>query len=110
MDSPCKIVARGWDRMNWILMELDSPAIILAVYMFIFGLGTISEFLCCFAQLLMCTSHSHRTSWYIIYDPASRHAFPLTHPAEFQIPPQVSRYASFMFSFVGRGACKRRLL
>lgn len=24
---------------------------------------------------------------------------------EFQIPPQVSRYASFMFSFIGRGLC-----
>ncbi|KAK0382470.1 COPI associated protein [Colletotrichum limetticola] len=24
---------------------------------------------------------------------------------EFQIPPQVSRYASFLFSFVGRGVC-----
>ena len=27
----------------------------------------------------------------------------LTHAAEFQIPPQVARYASFMFSFIGRG-------
>ncbi|KXT08020.1 hypothetical protein AC579_2535 [Pseudocercospora musae] len=26
---------------------------------------------------------------------------------EFQIPPQVARYASFMFSFIGRGVCKR---
>ncbi|KAF6837064.1 COPI associated protein [Colletotrichum musicola] len=25
---------------------------------------------------------------------------------EFQIPPQVSRYASFLFSFVGRGVCE----
>ena len=25
---------------------------------------------------------------------------------EFQIPPQVARYASFMFSFIGRGCCK----
>ena len=24
---------------------------------------------------------------------------------EFQIPPQVARYASFMFSFIGRGVC-----
>lgn len=24
---------------------------------------------------------------------------------EFQVPPQVSRYASFMFSFIGRGIC-----
>lgn len=29
----------------------------------------------------------------------------LTSTAEFQIPPQVARYASFMFSFIGRGAC-----
>jgi len=26
--------------------------------------------------------------------------------AEFQIPPQVARYASFMFSFIGRGVCE----
>lgn len=26
--------------------------------------------------------------------------------AEFQIPQQVARYASFMFSFLGRGLCK----
>lgn len=25
---------------------------------------------------------------------------------EFQIPPQVSRYANFLFSFIGRGVCK----
>lgn len=25
---------------------------------------------------------------------------------EFQIPPQVARYASFMFSFLGRGICR----
>lgn len=29
----------------------------------------------------------------------------LTVAAEFQIPPQVSRYANFLFSFVGRGVC-----
>jgi hypothetical protein len=29
---------------------------------------------------------------------------------EFQIPPQVSRYASFMFSFLGRGVCEYRIL
>ncbi|KAI5269900.1 hypothetical protein E4T47_06729 [Aureobasidium subglaciale] len=28
----------------------------------------------------------------------------LTRCAEFQIPPQIARYASFMFSFIGRGA------
>lgn len=27
---------------------------------------------------------------------------------EFQIPPQVVKYASFMFSFLGRGVCKLR--
>ena len=27
----------------------------------------------------------------------------LTSLSEFQIPPQVARYASFMFSFIGRG-------
>lgn len=29
----------------------------------------------------------------------------LTSHAEFQIPPQIARYASFMFSFIGRGVC-----
>ncbi len=29
----------------------------------------------------------------------------LTVATEFQIPPQVSRYANFLFSFVGRGVC-----
>jgi hypothetical protein len=28
------------------------------------------------------------------------------HDTEFQIPQQVARYASFMFSFLGRGICK----
>ncbi|TLD13466.1 uncharacterized protein PgNI_03637 [Pyricularia grisea] len=33
------------------------------------------------------------------------HTFELTTALlEFQIPPQVSRYASFLFSFIGRGA------
>lgn len=31
--------------------------------------------------------------------------FTATGLLEFQIPPQVARYASFMFSFVGRGVC-----
>lgn len=30
----------------------------------------------------------------------------LTLCSEFQIPPQVARYASFMFSFIGRGVCE----
>ena len=30
----------------------------------------------------------------------------VTGGLEFQIPAQVSRYASFMFSFIGRGICK----
>lgn len=34
----------------------------------------------------------------------------LTSSAEFQIPQQVARYASFMFSFLGRGICKHLLL
>lgn len=29
---------------------------------------------------------------------------PATGLLEFQIPPQIARYASFMFSFIGRGA------
>lgn len=29
----------------------------------------------------------------------------LTRTSEFQIPPQVSRYANFLFSFIGRGIC-----
>jgi hypothetical protein len=37
---------------------------------------------------------------------SSRPHIQLTHCSEFQIPPQVARYASFMFSFIGRGVCE----
>ncbi|KAJ0289767.1 hypothetical protein COL922a_001967 [Colletotrichum nupharicola] len=43
----------------------------------------------------------HRSSWYLSLSPAPRS--PPNPVAEFQIPPQVSRYASFLFSFIGRG-------
>ena len=52
-------------RISVSLTRVRSQNVIIAVYLFIFGLGT---------GLL-----------------------------EFQIPPPVSRYASFMFSFLGRG-------
>ena len=35
---------------------------------------------------------------------------PGTALLEFQIPQQVARYASFMFSFLGRGICKQGLM
>lgn len=35
-----------------------------------------------------------------------RCALLLTPITEFQIPPQVAKYASFMFSFIGRGICR----
>jgi hypothetical protein len=38
-------------------------------------------------------------------DPPLDHRANKTSP-EFQIPPQVSRYASFLFSLIGRGFCK----
>ena len=45
----------------------------------------------------------HGSSWYAQIDSTSRMQSN-SHP-EFQIPPQVARYASFMFSFLGRGVC-----
>lgn len=41
------------------------------------------------------------SSWFVA--PLGLHQTSLTRCAEFQIPPQVARYASFMFSFIGRG-------
>jgi hypothetical protein len=115
-------------------------AIILGVYLIIFGLGTSSTVasvvvavarclpgsLSCgrhgdattgahwksFADMLLFDSHCaprylnpnalHRCSSFT----SSYHPDPaLTLVVEFQIPPQVTRYASFMFSFLGRGLC-----
>ena len=62
--------------------DRSSSHIILGVYLIIFGLGT---------------THLH---------PAQQqhaNANPGTALLEFQIPQQVARYASFMFSFLGRG-------
>jgi len=63
--------------------------VIVAVYLFIFGLAT--------AYLGMDE-----------LDMAEREAIADTACAEFQIPPQVARYASFMFSFIGRGVCESK--
>lgn len=48
--------------------------------------------------------HSDRPAWYLNPLPTHQTTTTLTvHRTEFQIPPQVARYASFMFSFIGRG-------
>lgn len=86
------------------LITCDRQSIIVAAYLFIFGLGM---FLKISQHPAMTDSiYSDRTSWYELESPSLSSYNPLTTPAEFQIPPQVARYGSFMFSFVGRGACK----
>jgi|TARA_R110002003_G_scaffold595_7_gene20751 hypothetical protein len=64
----------------------SSSNIILGVYLIIFGLGETS------------CGHGHRNNADVVLGTAL---------LEFQIPQQVARYASFMFSFLGRGLCKR---
>lgn len=71
--------------------------------MIIFGLGKTGIASQVSNRALMTTSHSHRPPRYAS---TFEHALPfnqLTLLAEFQIPPQVARYASFMFSFLSRG-------
>ncbi|KAK1857306.1 copi-coated vesicle [Colletotrichum chrysophilum] len=63
--------------------DFSFQGIIVGAYVIIFGLC------------------KHRSSWYLTLSPAPRS--PSNPIAEFQIPPQVSRYASFLFSFIGRG-------
>lgn len=80
-------------------------AVIVGVYVIIFGLGTSPVPPIALGILTDCCS-SYRSPWFV-YDPTNRVARePLTPTTEFQIPPQVARYASFMFSFVGRGVCE----
>ncbi|KAI9754169.1 MAG: hypothetical protein M4579_004837 [Chaenotheca gracillima] len=60
--------------------ELGFQAIVIGVYVMVFGLGIWTGGICA--------------------DGGGRPAIGLL---EFQIPPYVSRYASFLFSFLGRG-------
>ena len=83
-----------------------STTIIVGVYAIIFGLGkhckTNWNAMNDIADTLF---DSYRFAWFVTTmrerQPTSTNAA----PAEFQIPPQISRYASFMFSFIGRGIC-----
>lgn len=65
--------------------RLCSSNIILGVYLIIFGAGKTNGMA-----------------------PDGQSAYTTTGTAllEFQIPQQVARYASFMFSFLGRGICE----
>lgn len=66
---------------------------ILGIYMIIFGLAI---------ALLGMLPH--------FYSSPPRRQVILTTAAEFQVPPQVSRYANFLFSFIGRGVCMLQYL
>ncbi|KAL9488513.1 hypothetical protein ACSS6W_000790 [Trichoderma asperelloides] len=60
--------------------------LIIGIYMIVFGL----------AIALLGVFHD-------FYPFAPRRKAILTTTTEFQVPPQVSRYANFLFSFIGRG-------
>lgn len=61
-----------------------------------------------FMMLRCVTNANHCTSYYPPrFVLSSLRVSPvINRPAEFQIPPQLSRYASFLFSFLGRGLCE----
>lgn len=67
-----------------------SQNVIIGIYMIVFGLAI--------ALLGMPSS-------FLIPLRQARLQVILTTTAEFQVPPQVSRYANFLFSFIGRGVC-----
>lgn len=73
--------------------SIFSQSIILGAYMIVFGL----------AIALLGMSFPCIPDYF-------RSRMVLTGTLEFQIPPQVSRYANFLFSFIGRGICKFRYL
>ena len=114
------------EQRKYILIWLLSclvirQALVIGCYVIIFGLG-VSRFLRGLqpvtssqlrraAKWLTVWSLSNRSPWYVARTcRASRpnHELPADAEynalvAEFQIPPQISRYASFLFSFLGRG-------
>lgn len=70
-----------------------SQNIIIGIYMIVFGLAI---------ALLGMPSSSNSSP--------PRLQVILIMTAEFQVPPQVSRYANFLFSFIGRGVCTLQYL
>lgn len=84
-DKTLQLRALGDNTLYDKADKLHSSNIILGVYLIIFGAGKN-------------------------YNKTSTKDNPLTSIGtallEFQIPQQVARYASFMFSFLGRGVCK----
>ncbi len=83
-DAPCP------RQQTQLTRASRSPDIILGCYVIVFGLGRALP-----------------DAWLELRLPVADRAFSVaTAFLEFQIPPQVSRYASFLFSFIGRGICK----
>lgn len=74
-----------------------SQTIIIGAYVIIFGLGKFQNSLPD-ALSSFITGDRYEMLIRSFFPPSSATAL-----LEFQIPPQVSRYASFLFSFIGRG-------
>lgn len=71
--------------------ECYSQSVIVGCYVIVFGLGWSSPGAAGSKASLTCLRAA-------------------TALLEFQIPPYVSKYASFLFNFLGRGICKQTLL
>jgi len=83
-----------------------STTIIVGVYAIIFGLGKHCRTTWNKRDDIADTfAHSYCSAWFVTTMRERQPTSTNTAPAEFQIPPQISRYASFMFSFIGRGIC-----
>lgn len=90
--------------LTWRL-RVYSQHVIVGVYSIIFGLGKIYGYRSSFCNSML-TQSSQLPPCLVCCDKSIGSAPPSLHSvAEFQIPPQVARYASFMFSFIGRGVC-----
>lgn len=81
--------------MKWADADIRhcSQNLIIGIYMIVFGL----------AIALLGVFHD-------LYPFAPSRKAILTTAVEFQVPPQVSRYANFLFSFIGRGVCMLQYL
>jgi hypothetical protein len=67
----------------------NSKEVVIGIYVILFGLGMSTR------KVARIAKKGTRLT-----------VNPVNGLLEFQIPPQVSRYASFLFSFIGRGICK----
>ncbi|KAF7187461.1 Golgi apparatus membrane protein tvp15 [Pseudocercospora fuligena] len=83
--------------------NINVQSVIVAVYVWIFGLGMHTSANSLLGDCANVMNYSHCCAWYRPSQSLPNDCDPLTICAEFQIPPQVARYASFMFSFIGRG-------